>query len=669
MGVPGTMAGQLEAPAPLPQPGAHASRPADVESHFRDLTGAIREVLWIQEVASGRTLYVSPAYEQIWGRPCAQLYADPDDKLQAIREEDRPLVRERMAEAQVAPCEMTYRITQPDGTVRWIRDRAFPIHDAAGRVVRIAGMAADFTAAREAHQESLRHQRLLASIVNSSDDAIFSEALDGRITTWNAAAQRIFGYSESEIMGQSSAILRSEDQADEAAWILERVRVGRRVQRFATRRRRKDGQSVEVSLSVSAVQDGEGRIVGASSIAHDTSEQKRLEGKLSQVSEHLRLAMEATSECVLSVDTGWNITYINRGVNAQPPEAMIGRPLWASFPEFVGTTFEREFRRAMDRREARSFEEYVSAQKVWYSGTAYPSGDGLLIFYQDVSEKHAVEEQLRSSQKMESIGQLAAGVAHEINTPIQYIGDNATFLKDAWGPVAELLRAAQSLREELASGAASAAALTAFDACMQKADIDFMASEIPLAIEQALDGATRVGEIVKAMKEFSHPGSEEKKLVDINKAIETTVTVARSEWKYVADVVTRLDPALPMVPCLAGEINQVLLNLLVNAAHAIGDVVAGNGGKGLITLATRRDGDAVEISIEDTGGGIPESARPRIFDPFFTTKEVGRGTGQGLTLAHTVVVKKHLGRIWFETELGRGTTFFVRLPLAAPAAA
>ena len=633
----------------------------DAASHFHDLTWAIREVLWIVDVQTAKTLYVSSAYEEIWGRPCAALYADPADKIKAIREEDQPVVRERMIEAQMAPSEMTYQITRPDGTVRWIRDRAFPIYDGAGKVVRIAGMAADFTQARAAHQESLRRQRLLASIVNSSDDAIFSETLDGTITTWNAAAQRIFGYTEGEIVGQTTAVLRLEDQQDEAAWILDRVRVGRRVQRFATRRRHKDGRLVEVSLSVSAVQDGEGRIIGASSIAHDTSEQKRLESKLSVVSEHLRLAMEATSECVLSVDADWKITYINRPVKGQEPEAMVGRSLWVCFPELVGTSREREYRRAIEEQTARSFEDFVSAQKVWYAGTAYPSGNGLLIFYKDVSEKHAVEEQLRSSQKMESIGQLAAGIAHEINTPIQYIGDNATFLKEAWAPVAALLASAQVLREEVSEGAPGAAA--DFDRCSQAADLEFMAAEIPLAINQALDGATRVAEIVKAMKEFSHPGSEEKRLVDLNRAIETTLTVARSEWKYVAEVITRLDPSLPMVPCLAGEINQVLLNLLVNAAHAIGDAVAGTELKGVITIATRLDADAVEISIADTGVGIPESARGRIFDPFFTTKEVGRGTGQGLTLAQTVIVKKHSGKLWFETEMGKGTTFFIRLPL------
>jgi signal transduction histidine kinase len=173
-----------------------------------------------------------------------------------------------------------------------------------------------------------------------------------------------------------------------------------------------------------------------------------------------------------------------------------------------------------------------------------------------------------------------------------------------------------------------------------------------------------VGNIVKAMKEFSHPGSELKKPIDINHAIETTITVARNEWRYVADVETYFEE-LPMVPCLAGEFNQAILNLIINAAHAIGDVVGdGSRKKGLITLRTRRDGEWVEISIQDTGTGIPEGIASRIFEPFFTTKDVGRGTGQGLTLAHAVIVKKHGGKIWFETEHGKGTTFFIRLPLS-----
>jgi DNA-binding NarL/FixJ family response regulator len=168
------------------------------------------------------------------------------------------------------------------------------------------------------------------------------------------------------------------------------------------------------------------------------------------------------------------------------------------------------------------------------------------------------------------------------------------------------------------------------------------------------------------MKEFSHPGSQEKKAVDLNKAIQTTITISRNEWKYVATMETRLDPDLPLVPCLAGEINQVLLNLVVNSVHAIAEAEQRDGhSMGTITIATRRDGDWVELSVADSGVGIPDHIKERVFDPFFTTKEVGKGTGQGLMLAHTVIVKKHGGKIWFDSEIGKGTTFYLRLPLSA----
>jgi signal transduction histidine kinase len=186
---------------------------------------------------------------------------------------------------------------------------------------------------------------------------------------------------------------------------------------------------------------------------------------------------------------------------------------------------------------------------------------------------------------------------------------------------------------------------------------------MPRAIQQSLEGVQHVSRIVKAMKDFSHPGIDRKVAVDLNRAIETTLTVARNELKYVADTVTQLDPQLPPVPCLPGEINQVLLNLVINAAHAIADALPpGEQRRGRITVSTQCFEDMVELRVSDTGTGIPEDVRSRIFEPFFTTKPVGRGTGQGLSLAHAVVVNKHGGQIWFDTELGKGTTFIVRLP-------
>jgi len=272
--------------------------------------------------------------------------------------------------------------------------------------------------------------------------------------------------------------------------------------------------------------------------------------------------------------------------------------------------------------------------------------------------------QLLSAQKLESIGQLAAGIAHEINTPTQYVGDNTRFLRDG---VNDLLKALDQC-EELVSPSSEPCGweerAARFRAALQELDVEFLREEIPKAVEQSLEGLERVTRIVRAMKDFSHPGAEGKEVVDLNKAIESTITVARNEWKYVAEMVTDFDPALPPVPCLVGEFNQVILNIVINAAHAIADVVGKDTGeKGTITIATRQDDDLAEIRISDTGTGISEEHRAKVFDHFFTTKEVGKGTGQGLAIAYAVVTEKHGGAITLETETDKGTTFIIRLPI------
>ena len=207
---------------------------------------------------------------------------------------------------------------------------------------------------------------------------------------------------------------------------------------------------------------------------------------------------------------------------------------------------------------------------------------GFIVTGADVTERKCLEEQLRQANKLEAIGQLAAGIAHEINTPTQYIGDNTTFLKESWEPILKLLSFCRSMQQEAAEkGSVSVESFAEFDRLSEQCDFGYLAQEIPHAIDQSLEGLQRVAKIVRAMKEFSHPGSEEKQPIDINRAIEATVTVARGEWKHVADVVMELAPDLPLVPGLAGELKQVILNLIINAAHAIADVVGdGSDGKG-----------------------------------------------------------------------------------------
>jgi signal transduction histidine kinase len=282
----------------------------------------------------------------------------------------------------------------------------------------------------------------------------------------------------------------------------------------------------------------------------------------------------------------------------------------------------------------------------------------------DITNRIMLELQLDQARKLEAIGQLAAGIAHEINTPTQYVGDNIRFFQDAFNDMKPFIEHYKALSQKLPEEGISAAATAEIKENIATGDLDYLLEEIPQALEQTLEGVGRVSTIVRSMKEFSHPGAKEKTGVDINRAIENTTTVSRNEWKYVARMEMDLDPSLPHVSCFPAEVNQVILNLITNAAHAIGDVVGSQEGeKGRIGISTRTHADFVEIRISDTGPGIPEEIQTRIFDPFFTTKEVGKGTGQGLAISHSIIFDKHGGTLSFETKKGKGTSFYIHLPI------
>ena len=280
----------------------------------------------------------------------------------------------------------------------------------------------------------------------------------------------------------------------------------------------------------------------------------------------------------------------------------------------------------------------------------------------DLTEKHQLERELAHAQKLESVGRLAAGIAHEINTPVQFVSDSLFFLRDASAELFNVIERLEAVREAVAVGESAASAAAAALDAEDEADLPYLIEQVPRAFERSMDGLQRVASIVRSMKEFAHPDQREMTAVDLNRSIQSTLIVARTEYKYVADLETDLGD-LPPVMCYAGEINQAVLNIVTNAAHAIGDVVGDNGPRGLITVRTRCEGDDVVVQITDTGGGIPPRVADRIFDPFFTTKPVGKGTGQGLAIARTVIVEKHRGQLRFETTPGKGTTFTISLPV------
>jgi signal transduction histidine kinase/HAMP domain-containing protein len=284
---------------------------------------------------------------------------------------------------------------------------------------------------------------------------------------------------------------------------------------------------------------------------------------------------------------------------------------------------------------------------------------GWLWTVRDVSKKlqadqrrAQLEAELRNSQKLESLGTMAGGIAHELNTPIQFITDNTNFLRSAFD---DMMHAVEELK--------AIAPTNEVGRISGKYDLEYLATEAPQAVAQSLEGLTRVAEIVLAIKRFSHPSASGLSENSLNEIVKTTATVSRNQWKYIAELEMNLDPNLPTVQSNAGELNQVLINLIVNAAHAIEDKKAPDT-KGRITVTTRKVSDGVECWVADNGTGIPPQIADKIFDLFFTTKQPGRGTGQGLSVVHSIITRTHKGKIWVESEVGRGTTFKFLLPFA-----
>jgi PAS domain S-box-containing protein len=326
--------------------------------------------------------------------------------------------------------------------------------------------------------------------------------------------------------------------------------------------------------------------------------------------------------------------------------------------------------REEENRDAEGKHIYISTTKVPLTDSNGKIvgivGIGRDITKRKEAEKESIilEKQLQQSKKMEAIGTLSAGIAHEINTPMQFIGDNTRFLSEVINNLVGLIGTYRDLLKECGPGDRVSPVVKKGLEAEREVDLEYLEEEIPKAITQTQEGLAHVTKIINAMKNFSRMDTEEKTKADINKAVESAVTVSRNEWKYVADVKTDLDPALPPVPCFLSDINQVVMNLIINAAHAIADTGGGRGkAKGLITITTRRKNDDVIITVSDTGTGIPEDIRDKIFEHFFTTKDVGKGTGQGLSMAYSAIVEKHGGKLTFDTEMGKGTTFIIQLPI------
>ena len=591
--------------------------------------------------------------------------------------EDRKLVEEtaiQQLNGKDVTNTYTFRVLRKDGTLFWVE--ANSKRTLWDERPALLAFLRDISARKRSEAQLIEsEERYRTAIEHSNDGVAFIQG--DRLLYVNQKLVELFGYDlPEEITRHPFSSLVHPDERERVIEIVQRRQKGESVpSRYEWRGIAKYGRPIWLEAST-AQTTFRGQIVYLAWF-RDVSERKMAEEKLRKAHAEKESLISSLSSIFIGLSPDNHIIRWNKMaeyVFGIASETVLGKPFercgiqwsWELINEKIAQCKREDGPLRVDDIRFRRFDGKdrflgITINPVKGPGDSVP---GLSIFGADVTDRKILASQLIQAQKLESIGELAAGIAHEVNTPTQYVGDNARFLHDAFSDLKQLMEKYEALHRVVKSEHVNEDLIHEIEDKAEEVDIDYLMEEIPLAIQQTLEGAKRIAKIVSAMKEFSHPGSLKKMSIDINKAIESTITVARSEWKYVAEMVTDFDTTIPQVPCLPGEFNQVMLNMIINAAHAITDIEAnGVTEKGTIRISTRGDGDWVEIRIRDDGTGIPEDIQPKIFDPFFTTKEVGKGTGQGLAISHSVIVEKHGGTVTFKSKEGKGTTFIIRLPL------
>ncbi|HEY9188427.1 MAG TPA: PAS domain S-box protein [Ignavibacteria bacterium] len=533
-------------------------------------------------------------------------------------------------------------------------------------------------------ENELKYEKhLFLSLLNNIPDFIYYKDTYGKFLRVNLAFAKWMGYEKpDEIIGKTDYDFFEKELADSYSIIEKKIiSTGKGLLNFDEYNKTVTGKESWVTTSKLPLKDEEGNIIGILGISRDITERKLLEKLLWSEKEELKITLKSVGDAVITANKDRRITFLNKKaeeITGFSQDESLNKPLFEVFVLIEtkpDSTLVNTFKLLSDENllgkenQATLIAKNKEQKIISYNASAIISPDneflGYVIVFRDITNLRKQEAQRALSQKMESIGQLAAGISHEINTPMQFIGDNIRFLHDALNDLYLLLNIVDECQKNYRINKNADVFIEKIDELKQNIDYDFIKEEIPNAINQSLEGVNKVRKIVLAMKDFAHPGVKTKSYSDLNRGIEVTATISKNEWKYYADLELDLDQDLPLIYCSLDEINQVILNMIVNSAHAIKDTIdKGKQEKGKIIIKTYKENDDAVILISDTGCGIPENIKDKIFDPFFTTKEVGKGTGQGLAIAHDIIVNKHKGKIEVESFVGKGTTFKIYLPIS-----
>ncbi len=573
---------------------------------------------------------------------------------------------------------MTYETSLPrnDGLTRTVLVTKAPFFQDRGELGGVVGTFVDVTEQRQLD----KYARKMFQAVEQSSTTIVITDIDGNIEYVNPHFSKTTGYTKEEALGKNPRILRSGEMPPEGYAVLwDTIKSGREW-RGEFHNRRKNGELYWERAAISPLTDADGHITGYLAVKEDITARKAAEEAL----QRSKLELENAFEQVRRAKREWETTLdaLKDFVILTDEEHLVRR-CNRLLCDMTGKGYDEVLHQDWRDLVADAGFEVISftgasgelihtdSQRCYnlniYDLTDSDSGkvNGYVISLNDTTEIRAITAELqRKSQelsdahravyqqeKLASIGQLAAGVAHEINNPMGFISSNLSTL----GKYLDKINSYETAMVEVVERRGDREAAEEIAGLRKKMKIDFILRDITSLLEESREGAERVRRIVQDLKSFSHVDAVECKFASVNDCLDSTLNMARNEIKYVADVEREYDPDLPPLNCYPQQLNQVFMNLLVNAAHAI-------DGHGVIRIKTFREADAIVVRISDTGKGIAPEHLTRIFEPFFTTKEVGKGTGLGLSISYDII-KKHGGRIDVESAVGSGSTFTIHLPL------